>query len=658
MDTDTTRVDGEALDRAAPDEPEELVLAGDFPAASRDAWVALVDGVLRRAGRLDAAAPPGSGVAALTRRTPDGIAVAPLYTADDVAALPGAGVPGRAPFVRGGRAGGAVPDGWDVRQRHADPDPAAAREAVLTDLTHGATSIWLAVGDRGTAVADLPAALDGVHLDLAPVVLDAAGSADPADAVRAAEAYLHLARTRGVDPARLRGTLGLDPLGDRARTGTGPPTGAVVPLALAVARGFPQVRAVVADGLPVHAAGGSDAQEIGYATAAAVAYLRELTAAGLDVDTAARLVEFRLAATAEQFPTVAKLRAARRLWARVLQVSGAAPGTAPVQHAVASPTMYTRRDPYGNLLRGTVAGFAAGVGGADAVTVAPFDAALGAPSAFSRRIARNTQSVLVMEAHLARVIDPAGGSWFVESLTDALARAGWAFLQEIEAAGGVAAALDSGLVADRVARVRAARERDVATGATPVTGVSEFPDLHETPLPRTGPDLVTTLGLGRGGLPVHRPAAPFEDLRDRSDAALAATGSRPRAFLATLGPLAAHGARAGSARTLLHAGGIETVDAGPTDTVDAVATAFRAAGTPVAVLCSTDALYAERGAETVAALRGAGARHVLLAGTAPVAGLDGHLRAGGSGDFDALAALAAVWAALDPPSTPTERRQR
>ena len=206
------------------------------------------------------------------------------------------------------------------------------------------------------------------------------------------------------------------------------------------------------------------------------------------------------------------------------------------------------------------------------------------------------------------------------SLTDSLARAGWEFFQELEAAGGVVAALDAGLVADRVAGVRAASERAAATRRAPVTGVSEFPDLEEKPVPRSGPDLLATMGYGNGGrLPVYRPAGPFEDLRDRSDADLAATGARPRAFLATLGPLAAHSTRAGFARALLQSGGIETVDAGPTETVDEVVAAFQDTHTPVAVLCSTDAIYAERAAATVAALRAAGARHVLLAGTAPVA---------------------------------------
>jgi methylmalonyl-CoA mutase len=524
-----------------------------------------------------------------------------------------------------------------VRTWHADADP---REAILTDLANGATSIWLAVGGSdtsntvgaaGTAVADLPKALDGVLVDLAPVVLDT--SASPGDAEAAATAYLELG-----DPATLRGTLGLDPVGVRVRTGAGPEVDSVVPLALRVAKDHPQVRAVVVDGVPVHAAGGSDAQELGYVLSAGVAYLRALTAAGLGVDAAARLLELRVAATAEQFPTIAKLRALRRVWARLLEASGAAPGTAPVVHAVASPTMYTRRDPYVNLLRGTVAGFAAGVGGADAVTVAPFDAALGSSTPFSRRIARNTQSLLVMEAHLARVIDPAGGSYFVESLTDGLARAAWGVFQELESAGGVLAALGSGLLADRVAAVRAGREQEEATRRAPVTGVSEFPDLHEKPVPRSGPDLLAGLGLGRGGLPVHRPAGAYEELRDRSDALLAATGTRPRAFLATLGPLAVHAARAGFARNLLHAGGIDTVDAGPTQAVDDVVAAFRKAETPVAVLCSSDKLYADRAAAVVAALRDAGARHVLLAGKAQVDGLDGHLYAGG----DALAVLNGV----------------
>jgi methylmalonyl-CoA mutase len=639
----TAKVDSGALDDSAPAEPEELSLAAGFPAPSREQWAALVDEVVRKTGRLGAGAEAGAGVEKLSWSTLEGIRVRPLYTPDDTAAdarADAVGVPGEAPFVRGSRAEGPAPDGWDVRQRHAERDAAAVNAAVHADLENGVTSVWLAVGTGGVAVADLPVALDGVLLDLAPVVLDASGDISGeipgGPELAAAEAFLALAAERGVAPDALLGTLGLDPVGRRARTGTGPEVAAVVPLARRVAAEFPQVRAVVVDALPVHAAGASNAQELGWSLAAGVAYLRELTAAGLDVPAAAGLLEFRYAATAEQFPTIAKLRAARRLWSRVTEACGR-----PVpqrQHAVGSPAMLTRRDPYANLLRGTVAGFAAGVGGADAVTVAPFDAAIGASEPFSRRIARNTQSLLVQEAHLARVIDPAGGSWFVESLTADLAAAAWSFFQEIEAAGGAVAALDAGLVAERVGEVRERRRADAARRKAPITGVSEFADPAEPAVTRRPVPEPPT-----GGLPPYRPAEPYEQFRDRSDAVLAATGTRPRAFLATLGPAAAYTARAGFARNLLQAGGIEAPEAGPTETAQEVVEAFRKAGTPVAVLCSTDALYAERAAETVSALREAGARYVLLAGKAEVDGLDGHLAAGG----DALAVIGSVYGALE-----------
>jgi methylmalonyl-CoA mutase len=628
----TTHVDGDALDAQAPPEPEELALAAEFPAADRAAWLALVDQVVRRTGRIPGDTPPGAGFEKLTWRTVDGIPVRPLYTADDASAPETAGVPGAAPYVRGGRANGPAPDGWDVRQRHADPDPAAARAAVLADVENGVSSIWLAVGAGGTAVADLRTVLDGVHLDLAPVVLDA--SDDTADTeLGAAGAFLELAMDRG---GVVLGTLGLDPIGRRARTGGGPDLDVVVPTAITLASGFPQLRVVVVDALPVHGAGASDAQELGFSLAAGVAYLRALTDAGLDLATAAGQLEFRYAATAEQFPTIAKLRAARLLWSRVTEACGRA--LPQFQHAVASPSMLTRRDVHGNLLRGTVAGFAAGVGGADAVTVAPFDTAVGASGPFSRRIARNTQSLLVQEAHLARVIDPAGGSWFVESLTRELAAAAWAFFQEIEAAGGAVAALDSGLVAERVAAVRERRAEAAARRTAPIIGVSEYADLVEPAVERR--PVPEPPG---GGLPRFRAAEPYEAFRDRSDALLAETGARPRAFLATLGPMAAYTVRAGFARNLLQAGGIETPEAGPTETTEDVVAAFRNAGTPVAVLCSTDALYAERASDTAVALRAAGARHVLLAGKSDVPGVDGQLAAG----CDAPAVIKSVYTALE-----------
>ena len=580
----------------------EVALAAEFAEPTRDQWRELVAGVLRKSGvDTDAAAGPVEGL--LTTRTYDDILIRPLYTAEDTA--PPAGFPGLPPFVRGSRPQGSVATGWDVRQRHLDPDPARLRSAVLTDLENGVSSLWLRVGAGALPVDALGDVLHEVYLDLAPVVLDAG-----ADFAPAARALLDVYAERAVPPSEVRGNLGVDPLGLLARTGDAPEVASAAEFAVRAAREFGGLRAVVVDALPYHEAGGSDVQELGLSVAAGVAYLRALTDAGLTVDEACGQLEFRYAINADQFLGIAKLRAARRLWARVAEVSGAGPAArAQVQHAVTSSVMMTRRDPWVNLLRTTVACFAAGVGGADAVTVLPFDSALGLPDDFARRIARNTQSVLLEESRLAGVIDPAGGSWYVESLTDELARAAWAWFQEIERAGGLAAALRSGLVADRLGRTWQARAANIADRTDPLTGVSEFPNLAEKPVTRPPAPPEPT-----GGLPRVRYAEAFEELRDRSDRQLAATGSRPRVFLATLGPLAAHTARATFAANLFQAGGIETVPGGPTSSLTEVVNGFLDSGARVACLCGKDTAYAEQAQQVAAALRAAGAEHVLLAG--------------------------------------------
>jgi methylmalonyl-CoA mutase len=600
-----------------------LPLAAEFPDATREQWQRLVEGVLRKSGTDDV--PGALAEDALSTTIEDGLRARPLYTAQDRTA-PGSGYPGTAPFVRGGRAQGTAVSGWDVRQLHADPDPARANEAVLADLENGVTSLWLTLGQAGLPVADLPVALRGVYLDLAAVVLDAGAGFGAA-----AEQLFALYAERGVPAAEARGNLGADPLGLLARTGDGADTARQLADAAALAarcdRELPGLRALTVDATGYHEAGASTAQELGCSLATGVAYLRELTAAGLSVDAAAAQLEFRYAATADQFLTIAKLRAARRLWARVAEVSGvSAAGAAQRQHAVTSPVMMTGRDPWVNMLRTTVACMAAGVGGADSVSVLPFDAELGLPDAFARRIARNTQSVLLEESHLARVIDPAGGSWYVEQLTDELAHAAWTWFQEIERAGGLRAALDSGLVGGRIAEVWAERSADLAHRREPITGVSEFPNLGEQlPARAAAPAPVS------GGLPRVRRAEAFEALRTRSDQRLAASGARPTVYLATLGPAAAHTGRSTFAANLFQAGGIATVH-GPAE-------GFADSGASLACLCSSDALYAEQAEAVAAELRAAGAQRVLLAGRPGLwAGVDGYVFAG----CDAVATLTSL----------------
>ncbi|MEU8249310.1 methylmalonyl-CoA mutase family protein [Nonomuraea sp. NPDC048916] len=557
-------------------------LAVGFPSTTRDDWRALALGVLRKSG-VEADSPE----LALSTPTYDGVTLAPLYDAADL--------PGSPPFARGAR----TSTGWDVRQRHAVADP----EAVLADLDNGVTSLWLVAGAGAIPVSELPRVLEGVYLDLAPVMLDAG-----ADTARAAEILLALAAERGTP---LSGNLG---------AGASQPDVAVS-LARRCAAEFPGLRAITVDATPYHDAGGSDADELGCSIALAVGHLRALTAAGLTVEQALGQLEFRYAATADQFATIAKLRAARKLWARVAEACGGRSGQ--LQHAVTSSAMMTSRDPYVNMLRTTLACFAAGVGGADAVTVQPFDARAGLPDAFSRRIARNTQALLLEESGVGRAIDPAGGSWYVERRTADLAGRAWAWFQEIEAAGGVEAA--GSLVAERIAATRERRAGDIAHRRFPITGVSEFPDLGEKPLRR--PAVPAAPAASEGPVPalprIHY-AEEYERLRDLADA----RPERPKVFLATIGPVATHTARASFAANLFQAGGLATETAGPGTDPEQIATAFAVSGATVACLCSSDRLYAQHAEAVAAALRRAGARRVWLAGKGDYDGVDAYLHAG------------------------------
>ncbi|MFJ5048493.1 methylmalonyl-CoA mutase family protein [Streptomyces sp. NPDC088719] len=602
--------------------------AAAFPDPSPDQWQTLVEGVLRKSGKEVSGS---AAEEALSTTLEDGLTTRPLYTAQDES--PDTGFPGSAPFTRGSRAEGNAAGGWDVRQRHTLTDPARLNEAVLGDLENGVTSLWLTVGGPvGVPVDGLARALDGVYLDLAPIALDA-----PTDLDAAATELLRLYGERAVAKDEARGTLGADPLGHEARTGVEADLAPTVRWARVCEAEYPRLRAVAVDALPYHEAGGSAGEELGLSLAAGVAYLRALTGAGMSVEAACGQLEFRYAATADQFLTIAKLRAARRLWARVAEASGAPAAGAQRQHAVSSPVMMTRRDPWVNMLRTTLATLGAGVGGADSVTVLPFDHALGLPDAFARRIARNTSTILMEESHLARVIDPAGGSWYVERLTDELASAAWAFFQETERAGGLPAALRSGMVAERLAATWAARSAKLARRKEPITGVSEFPQPGERPVEREpAPDAYAG---APGGLPRVRRDEAFEALRARSDAHLAATGSRPKVFVAALGPAAAHTARVSFAVNLFGAGGIEAVHDPVSVEADTAADALTAAGATVAVLCSSDALYAERAEQVAAALKSAGAERVFLAGRpGEYAGVDAYIFAG----CDAVAVLTSV----------------
>lgn len=569
----------------APKRPAAMTLAAHFPERTQEQWRDLVAAVVNK-GRPEAQHfSSDDAVASMRTHLEGGLEVEPLYTKPpDPAPL---GVPGAMPFTRGRALRDAdVP--WDVRQVHDDPDVATTRRAVLADLENGATSVWLHVGADGLAPSSVAEALADVQLDLAPVVV----SSWDAQAAAADALYAALSASRASS-----GNLGHDPLGAAARTGS---PADLSPLAEAVRRlaDHGEVRAITIDSRVHSDAGATVTDEIGFALATGVDYLRHLEAEGVDVAEAFRHIEFRVSASADQFLTAAVLRALRRAWARIGESIGVVEESrGALTHAVTSARMFTRDDAWTNILRSTIATFGASLGGADAITVLPFDTVSGLPTPFSRRIARNTQILLAEESNVARVIDPVGGSWYVETLTDDVAKAAWVVLQEIEGAGGMAAALANGAVAQRILAAGAERDTAVATRRTPITGVSTFPFAGETPLVRTARAELPTQA---NGFVPHRDSVIFEALRDRSAAYKAKHGHAPRVAVPTLSvPRAAD--RRIDAVNLLTVAGIKAVESG-TDGEDEVGTltgtdkGYEGVSTEMDVVTFLSALLDEMGA--------------------------------------------------------------
>ncbi|OBA76670.1 methylmalonyl-CoA mutase small subunit [Mycobacterium sp. 1554424.7] len=571
----------------------------------RGRWRTAVAGVLSKSSRTDPEQLGDEPERQLETPTYDGIAIRALYTALDQ--LPEPALPGEWPYLRGADAARDVNAGWKVAEVFPGPGRDDGNAAVLAALADGVSALLVRVGDSGVAPGDLGQLLAGVYLDLVPVILDAG-----ADYAEACDALLALVDRLDADRrGALSIDLGADPLTATLSGRPSPPTEQVIAVATRAA-GNPGVRAITVDGPAFHNLGANASWELAGTVAAAVAYLRLLTEAGLPVGQALRQIGFRLAADDDQFMTIAKIRAARQLWARVAEVVGEPEAGAAVVHAETSLPMMTQRDPWVNMLRGTVAAFGAGVGGADTVLVSPFDVAIpggfpGVGSGFARRIARNTQLLLLEESHVGRVLDPAGGSWYVEDLTEQLAQRAWQQFQATEeraARGGFADARD--YIAEQIADVATRRADDIAHRRTAITGVNEYPNLEEPPLKQAEQQEHSPSG-------VRRYAAEFEALRDRSDAFLARTGSRPKALLLPLGPLAEHNIRTTFAANLLASGGIEAINPGPVDAAG-VAAAVQDADSTVAVICGTDKRYHDEAADVVEAARTAGVSRVYLAG--------------------------------------------
>ncbi|WP_417449014.1 methylmalonyl-CoA mutase family protein [Kordiimonas sp.] len=570
---------------------DSLKLANGFDAASDDAWRALVDKTL--GGK------PFDKV--MKSRSYDGIEINALYTKDNARIAPQASA----------RAGG-----WTITSPHWNPDPAAMNAEMLEDLERGveALAIRVEAGHApGVKIADLRRALDGVYLNMARFYLI------PGEEYEAAshEMLSVLRDYPAAEADEFHGNLGCDPLGTLSQTGrlkesAEDALARMAGVAASKPEGWQNVRAIRADASVYHNAGATEAQELACMLATVAAYIRATDGQGADIEPV-------LAADADIFLGMAKFRAAGRLLAQVYDAFGEKYHGC--LHAVTSLRMMTINDPWVNILRGTAATFAAGVGGASAVSVLPHDTMLGLSGRSARRIARNIQIMLQEESGLTGPQDPAAGAFSIESLTSEFCDKAWELFQNIEKHGGMVSGLRSGFIQNMVAGAWAERKVNIAKRKDAITGVSEFPDIHEKPLINVGETPAIPMDVPAAGeeitpVPFHRLAEGFEALRARSDAMLAASGKRPQVFIGGLGSVADFTARATFAKSFFEAGGIEAVTSGGFDDVAMLKAAFSDSGARFVVICGTDSQYETLGLKAAEMLKAAGADHIYLAGRA------------------------------------------
>jgi len=650
--------------------PETLL--SEFPHAGADVWKKEVEAQLKGA--------PFDKKMLTT--TAEGLVVSPLYRAEQNTGLPHLDTfPGQAPFVRGRDASGYLGKSWSVSQEIALGDPREFNLTARHDLARGLDSLnivldratrnghdpdWADLGEVGIGglsiarLEDLAKALESIDLAKTPLFIRSGASGLPFAALLAA-----LCRRQNRALESLQGCIETDPLGVMAHEASLPQSlpGAyreMAELTRWAETKAPKLQTICVHTRSWHEGGGHSIQELGFGLATAADYLRALHGHGLTIDQVAPRLRFAITVGSDFFTEIAKLRAARIIWSQLVAALGGNEAsqalTLHVRTASYNKTIY---DPHVNMLRTTVEAFAAVLGGTNSLQVGPFDEVLRTPDDFSRRIARNTQLILQKECQLDRLIDPAGGSWYVEWLTDRIARGAWDLFRKVEGMGGMETALRKGFPQQAVADTATQRLQAVSKRRSSVIGTNQYANPNEFQLPgdpagdhagfqsrrasqvrsaRTSAlntenvQVITHLGriaessglgflddcvaaieagatLGevtravrindKAGDPItpvclHRVAFSFERLRSMVEHWTRAHGdTRPKVFLATMGPLKQHKARADYATGFFQIAGAEIVQAGslatPADAVKAAA----ASGAQVVVLCSTDETYPE-----------------------------------------------------------------
>jgi len=640
---------------------ENLNLRETFPATTYEQWKDAAVKLLK-----------GRPFESLIKKTYEGIDIQPIYMKDVMKDLPHVeALPGQAPYVRGEKALQYVSDAWKIAQEIPYADPKEFNAALKYDLGRGQDAVTVpldkatiagqnpgeaksgVVGDGGLSLASLEdarTAFDGVDMEKTAVYINAGPSGVAVTALLAA-----CAKSKGASIAGVKGCVNVDPLEYLAVNGNLPMSldeayTEMAELARWAKDNAPGLRTIAANAYAYNHSGGSAVQDIAFAVATAVEYLSALQEKGLTVDDVAARISFGFSLGGDFFMEIAKLRAVRLVWAKVIEAFGGSDESKKVYLNVrTSKFNKTVVDPYVNLLRVTTEAFSGVLGGCNSMHVAPFDEPIGLPSEFSRRIARNLQIMLKEEWNLNKIVDPSGGSWYVETITDQLAKKSWELFKEIEKKGGMARALQDGFPQETVAKIAGDRARAVAMRKDIYVGTNQYPNLKEQPVTASLPDFdglyairteqvkkassaadaakvkagLDLIGSGRfvegamaaaeagatlgeisralwakGGavsgvkpVNIHRGAAAFEALRKKTEDYKKKTGNAPKIFMANMGPIPQHKARADFSNGFFSVGAFEMLGNNGFATVDEAADAALKSGAGAMVICSTDATY-------------------------------------------------------------------
>lgn len=608
----------------------------------------------------------------LVTNTYEEISLQPMYRNEDIEKYPHTySMPGDFPYVRGTNKLGYREEPWEVCQELVYSTPEEFNQAARHDLEKGQTMLHLVLDETswpdldsdwtqlknvkrsGVSISsfqDFQKAFQDINLEEVPIYIEAGMAGFPFFA-----SFMAYLQQQNQDPQKMRGCIGMDPLGQLVRKGILPySTNQLYEMMSEITKWSiehaPHVQTIVVQAHPYHDAGGNAVQELAFAISTGVEYLRELEKQQVSIDDAAQRMRFSFSIGSNFFMEIAKFRAARMLWSRIVkELDGNEVSQKMCIHARTSAWTKTIYDPYVNILRGTVEAFGGIIGGVNSLHVSPFDEAIRPADEFSRRIARNTHMILEKEANLSKVADPAGGSWYIESLTYSLAEKAWELFQRIEETGGMYKALQAGFPQEIVAKTAEERTGNIKRRKDKFVGTNIYPNLNEIPEVHNEKDqiqgqvsagvdqlkshvhflsvqealqdftenhsienaikaasagaslndLVKAMRLPESMIPsvrtvrIHRGAEPFESLRENSEKYKKRTGQRPQVFVANVGPVSKYKHRADFVTDFFEVGGFNVIQHEGFDTIAEAVQAFRFSKASIVVICSNDETYPE-----------------------------------------------------------------